>query len=324
MTTSENEQKVNVGVDVSKATLDMYIHETAETMQFGNNQKGIKSAIEMLSKRQIRLVVMESTSMYHLDLMDGLFDAEIPLKVANAKQMKDYARAVRKLAKTDSIDAKIIADFASKMCDTPTTRRESGVEELAELVKRRKQLVNLVVIEKQHAESTRNKEISKGIERMISEIEKEVEVVETQITNCLAENSKLQAKYELIKEIQGVGEVTATTLVATMPELGTLNRTKIAALAGLAPYNNDSGKSSKKRFIKGGRFDIRTCLYMATLCATRYNPEIKIFYKRLINSGKMKKVAITAAMRKLLIIINATVRDGVYDQNKRNILPTIA
>lgn len=309
---AKSKLEVNVGIDVSKHTLDVHIHEDNLAYQFDNDPSSIKKLIRTLKQYSIRLVVFESTGVYHEALAKGLHKAEIPLKIANARHVKDFARAKKYIAKTDRIDAKVIAEFCATMCDEHDDKPDENVEQLRALNKRREQLVEMRKNEKLRIESTRNKQVIKGITKVIDFLNEQILAVEKEIKECIGSSETLKSSYALLLSIPGIGYTTAAVLLASLPELGRMARTQVAALVGVAPYNRDSGKAFRKRHIQGGRFNLRRCLYMATLTAIRTNLPIRDFYLRLLGSGKPAKLAITAAMRKLVVIINAVLRDGEF------------
>jgi len=298
-----------VGIDVSKRSLEVCLHDQGDSRSFGNDPDGWTSLIRYLQPLQSILITLEATGGYERRAAAALRQAGFSVTVVNPTRIRRFAAAMGVLAKTDKIDARLIAWYARVAQPAPNGQLTPLEEQLGDLVERRRQLLVEVVAEKNRL-STCSEHVRGDIQEHIDWIEEHVDRLEQQIRDCIAQNPDWQVRAEIIDSVPGVGEVTASTLVAELPELGQLNRQKIAALVGLAPFNQDSGPKHGKRRIAGGRAGIRKTLFMATLSATRHNPIIRTFYERLLKSGKLKMVALTACMRKLLVIINAMVRKG--------------
>lgn len=298
-----------VGIDVSKRWLEVWVHGGAESCKIGNDPDGFRSLIEQMKAIQPVLIVFEATGGYESRAVKALSEAGFAVAVVNPTRVRRFAEALGILAKTDKIDARMIAHFASVAQPTPNARQTPLEEQLAAWVERRRQLLVELVAEKNRL-STCPDCVREGIEEHIAWLEEHIESLEAEIQVCIAQNAEWQARAEIIDSVPGVGLVTASTMVAELPELGQLNRQKIAALVGVAPFNKDSGPKKGKRRIFGGRDGVRRTLYMAALSATRCNPVIRAFYESLLQRGKEKKVALTACMRKLLVIINAMVKKG--------------
>lgn len=298
-----------VGIDVCKRWLDVRVYGEAESGRQGNDPHGIATLIEQMKVVQPEEIVFEATGGYERQAVKSLSEAGFGVAVVNPTRVRRFAQALGILAKTDKIDAQVIAHFASVVKPTVKSRQTPLEERLAACVERRRQLLADLVAEKNRL-STCLDCVRDGILEHIDWIEEHIEDLEAEIQACILQKPEWRERAEIIDSAPGIGEVTATTLVAELPELGQLNRQKIAALVGLAPFNRDSGPKKGKRRIFGGRSGIRRTLYMAALSATRHNSVIKAFYASLLARGKEKMVALTACMRKLLVIVNAMVRKG--------------
>jgi transposase len=308
-------QPIYAGIDVSKATLDLALGQQGEVRRFANDCAGhaaLGKALLALSTK-VSMVVLEATGGYEFACAAYLQGLGLPVAVVNPRQARDFARAMGHLAKTDRIDAQGLAHFASVLAEHEDLRRytaalpDANQLALRALVVRRGQLVKMRVAENNHL-NTGVATATKSIKAMIKSINTQLRHVDDEIAAQVKAHSGALAQQ--LMAVRGVGAKTAAMLIAQVPELGKLNRREIAALAGVAPMNRDSGRFSGKRVIQGGRADVRTGIYMATLVATRHNPVIKQFYERLLAAGKLKKVALVACMRKLLTILNAMVRDA--------------
>jgi transposase len=301
----ESQMKAYVGIDISRDTLDMAVYGEDKLWQFKNNPKDIARLCSLMNKVKPALVVFEATGGYEMPLYIALCETGLPAAPVNPRQVRDFAKATGKLAKTDALDAKVIARFASVMLPEPRPIPES--QEIKEIVARRNQLVQMIVAEKNRLHNAREK-IQERIQTHIQWLEEELDSTNKELALSIEDNPEWQKKNALLQSVPGVGPVLATTLLSDLPELGKLNRKQIAALAGVAPLNRDSGSMRGKRSIWGGRATVRASLYMGTLVAARYNPVISQLYQRLLEAGKCKKVALVACMRKLLTILNSMVR----------------
>jgi transposase len=296
-----------VGIDVSKAELDVCILGQAAGWQVGNQAEGIAELVAQLGQLSPELIAVEASGGYELSLVSELVAAGLPVSVVNPTRVRDFARAMGQLAKTDVIDAGMIAHFA-QVARPPLYRLQSeAAQYLSALVTRRAQMVAMLTAEKNRLQ-TSPPLLRPDVEEHVSWLTAKLQALEEEIRRCIQASPEWQEKEALLRSVPGIGPVTAATLLADMPELGHLNRQKIAALAGLAPFNRDSGPRQRKRRIFGGRAQVRRTLYMAALAAIKFNPVIRSFYQRLLSRGKEKKVAITACMRKLLVILNAILR----------------
>ena len=287
-------EKCYIGIDVSKNVFDIFILPFHKYMQFRNDLQGVKKFLRKVKTFSQALIVMESTGGYEKHLAQTLAKQKLAVAVVNPLRVRNFAKALGKLAKTDRIDAQTIALFAQKM--QPTTRVTCNEQQqvLAALHARRSQLIEMVVMEKNRLDKA-SPALKKSIQRIIKTLEKELQTINNALQQAIQANIDLQHKQVLLQTINGVGEVVANGMIATLPELGQLSAKQITALAGLAPYNRDSGTFRGQRTISGGRDSVRRILYMAALVAIRYNQTIATFYQRLCLAGKKKKVAIIAS-----------------------------
>jgi transposase len=304
---------VFVGVDVSKEQLDVAMGSDGSALRFGNVENGIANLVAELRVRNVGLVVLEATGGFEVPLAAALAAAHLPLVIVNPRQVRAFACATGQLAKTDRIDARVLALFAERIRPEPRTLPGEASRLLDALLARRRQLLDMITAEHNRL-GFAPKALHKGITKHIRWLQRELEDVDHAIAQSIQASPLWRAQDDLLRSIPSIGPVTSRTMIGTLPELGTLHRRQIAKLVGLAPFAQDSGRFRGKRRIGGGRSDVRKALYMSTLVATRHNPTIRAFYQRLIAAGKPKKVALTACMRKLLTILNAVVRTGSYSQ----------
>lgn len=299
---------VYIGMDVSKATLDICT-SNGETWQVPNTDRAIDELRARIAGLQPALIVLEATGGYELRAAGALASGGLPVAVVNPRQVRNFARSLNQLAKTDRIDARILAAFALTIRPEPRPLPDADTRELDALITRRRQLVEMIT-----AESTRLEMAApitrKQIKAHIAWLRRQLAQVNGDIDGMVRRSPIWRAKDDLLQSVPGIGNATARTLLALLPELGSLSDKQISALVGLAPFNRDSGVLRGRRTVWGGRVRVRTALYMAALVAMRYNPVLKAFYDRLRGAGKPAKVALVAVMHKLLIIINAMVRDG--------------
>ena len=299
--------KTYVGVDVSKDTLDIAVHPRQQSKQFKNSEAGIIGTASYIEGLAPALVVMEATGGLEMSLAAALGASGIPVAVVNPRQVRDYAKSMGKLAKTDTIDAQVMADFAAAVHPEPRPLADSQTQELKDILTRRSQLNEMITAEKNRLYRARIP-VGDHIKAHIAWLEQELGDMDSNLRRFIQGSPIWREKDNLLQSVPGVGPILSSTLLAELPELGMLNRKQIAALAGVAPLNHDSGKFRGKRTVWGGRAKVRAVLYMATLVATRRNAVIRCFYQRLIVVGKAKKAAITACMRKLLTIMNAMMK----------------
>ena len=296
-----------VGVDVAKATFDVALLPQGKTYHFAYDQAGIDQCKSLLTQPAATIVVLESTGGYESRLATELVEHGCRVAVVNPRQVRDLAKGLGQLAKTDRIDAGILARFAQVVELQFLEKTTEKQAELAALIQRRRQLVQLRVMESNRLELTRVKAARKSIEQVLKLFEKQIQQLEKQIAKLLESDERWNNLSQLLTSIPGIGTLTAATLLADLPELGKLTRQCVAALVGVAPYAADSGPQSGKRAIRGGRAALRRTLYMATITAKRCNPGIQKFAQRLQAAGKPFKVIMIACMRKLLTLINAIV-----------------
>jgi len=300
---------VNVGVDIGKSSLDVHIHEKGLCFQVSNTSDGIKALLIKLRYYQVERVVMEATGRYEYALAEACYVKGLPVCIVKPLSIRRFAGAVDQLAKTDKIDAAIIAEFGATIKPRPTPQKSKNLIKIKDLLTRRRQ-----VMESRTQELNRKKIMGKALEiscdRFIRFYDAEIERLEKQLDQIVSEQADWAEKKALLMTAPGVGNTLAYTLLADLPEIGTLSNKEAASLVGVAPFNRDSGSMRGKRRIRGGRATVRTILYMATLSALQCNQVIKAFYRRLVAEGKHKKVAITACMRKFITILNAMVRDN--------------
>jgi transposase len=299
-----------VGIDISKDKLDIGIIPTSENWSIPNDVDGLTELAFRLSDLSPKLVVMEATGGFERPVRAVLEQAGLPCAVVNPRQVRDFAKSKNILAKTDSLDALVLASFGEKMEPKARPGKDKETQELEAIVTRRRQLIGILTGEKNRLGQVASEKMRTNIQEHISWIEKCLKDLEKDMRKRIKQMPEWREKAKIICSVPGIGPVTMCTMLALFPELGKLSRKQIASLAGLAPFNRDSGKFRGQRRIWGGRAPVRSVLYMATLSAIRWNRVIKAFYTRLKEAGKKSKVAITACMRKLLIILNSMVRSG--------------
>jgi len=298
-----------VGIDVSKDRLDVHVLPQDEAFSVERNGKGLAQLVERLKSFAPSLVAVEATGGFESTTAAAVAGAGLPLAVVNPAQVRHYAQALGKRAKTDPIDALVIARFAADVRPQARPLPDEMTQLLADLVARRRQIVEMLQAERQRDKRVTVRRLKKSIARLIAALEKELAELDHDIDDAVRSSPAWREKEDLLASVPGVGSVTASTLIAELPELGTLDRKQIAALAGLAPYTRQSGKWKGHSTIGGGRKQVCKALFMAAMVAARHNPVLKAFRDRLVAAGKPKKVAIIAVARKLLTILNAILRD---------------
>ena len=298
---------VFVGIDVSKHQLDIAVRPTARLWTVGHDEAGVSALIAELRQLAPTLIVLEATGGLELPLAGALATAALPVAIVNPRQVRDFARSTGVLAKTDRLDAQLLARFADVVRPEPRPLPDAQAQELSALVLRRRQLIEMLTAEKNRL-STASRRIRPQIQAHIEWLHRQLAQFDDELRELVRNSPLWREKEDVLRSAPGVGPVLATTLLAGLPELGTLTRQQIAALVGVAPLNRDSGTLRGRRTVWGGRAPIRAVLYMATLVATRRNPVIAAFYQRLVAAGKARKVALTACMRKLLTILNAMLK----------------
>lgn len=298
---------VFVGIDVSKQQLDIAVRPTARLWTVGNDEAGVSALIAELRQLAPTLIVLEATGGLEMPLAGALAATGLPLAIINPRQVRDFARSTGVLAKTDRLDAQLLARFAEVVRPDPRPLPDAQAQELSALVLRRRQLIEMLTAEKNRL-SIAPRRIRPQIQVHIEWLHRQLAQFDDELRELVRSSPLWREKDDVLRSAPGVGPVLATTLLAGLPELGTLTRQQIAALVGVAPLNRDSGTLRGRRTVWGGRAHIRAVLYMATLVATRRNPVIAAFYQRLVAAGKARKVALTACMHKLLTILNAMLK----------------
>jgi len=299
--------EIFVGIDVSKAWLDIAVHESSVEFRVDNNSIGISDLIQRVKKLKPTLIVIEPTGGFEITVVAEMLGAELPVVVMNARRIRNFARATGQLAKTDKLDARVLAHFAAAI--RPPLRALPNEEEvqLTALLTRRRQVVEMLTVEKNRLVTVRSK-MRADIEAHVEWLKRSLNELDQEIEDFVKDSPVWKEKDALLQSVPGVGPVTSATLLGMLPELGKLNRQEIAALVGLAPINKDSGKKQGKRRVFGGRAAVRNVLYMCAMAAKKFNPVLAKFYEKLLKAGKEKKVALTACMRKLLVILNSMMR----------------
>jgi transposase len=302
--------KTYVGIDVAKAHVDVYDTIVKSHVRYENNRAGIKKCVRYLISLQPELIVLESTGGYEVELALALNQASLPVAVVNPRRVRDFGRAVGQLAKTDRIDAVLLARYAATIQPSRQTYPNRHSRRMKALIARRGQLVKMRVAETNRQEHIHDRVIARSISAIIKTLDSEIDKTEQELKALICEIPELQQKMQSLLSVPGIGQTTAIMLLTELPELGQINRRQVAALIGLAPLNRDSGTFRGKRMTGGGRRAVRTRLYMPTVVACHYNPVLKQFYQRLLEKGKTKMTALVAAMRKLLTIINTMIAKG--------------
>ena len=310
----------NVGIDVSKDWLDIVVTPSGETLRIENTEEQAGVVVKKLEELKPERIIVEATGGYEQMITARLYMAKLPVCRVNPKRVRYFARSVGQLAKTDKLDAKVLARFGEVVKPALTQLPTEDEQLLGALLTRREQLLAMLVAEKSRMDLAPGK-VKPSLNEHITWLKQRIKELEKEIETFINSRPDLKEKDELLQQVEGIGKKTSAKLIADLPELGACDRKQIAALVGAAPYSQDSGKKKGQRSISGGRPAVRSILYMATLTATRCNPVIKEFYQRLLKAGKKKKVAIVACMRKLLTILNAMLRDRKHWIPALNALP---
>jgi transposase len=300
-----------VGIDVSKDRLDVHVHPAGKAFAVARNAEGLDVLVARLVPLKAHAVAVEATGGFETVVAASLGGAGLPVIVVNPAQVRAFATALGKRAKTDRIDAAVIARFVAATAPEVRPLPDAETRVLADLVTRRRQIIQMIVAERQRERQMPSRHLRKSVARLIKALEKELNVLDAEIDDSIRGTPAWREKEDLLKSVPGVGNITARTLIAEMPELGSLDRHQAASLAGLAPWTRQSGKWKGKSFTGGGRSSVRTALFMAALTAKRCNPILKAFHQRLIAAGKPKMVALIATARKLITILNAILRDKI-------------
>lgn len=299
-----------IGIDVAKATLEIGIDTTREIFSVANDPQALPALVARLETLAPERIVVEATGGYETLLVAACIAANLPIVVVNPRQARNFAKAIGKLAKTDRVDALVLAHFARAVRPEQRLHKSEAAQAVSALVARRRQLTEMLVAEENRRQSPLFAEMADEFKEHIEWLQKRIAELDRDLQNQIQRTQHWREQDDLLQSAKGVGPVLSVTLLTQLPELGRLNRREIALLVGVAPISHDSGKRRGERHIAGGRAAVRSVLYMGTLAALRFNPVIKEFYQRLLAKGKLKKVAITACMRKLLTILNAMVRDN--------------
>ncbi|MEI8619711.1 IS110 family transposase [Pseudoalteromonas sp. B129b] len=310
MNTLNNQNEINVGVDTGKTQLDIYIRPLDIYFTVENNDGGIKHAIKTLKKHPITRVTIEATGRLEHPFIMACAQANIPFVVANPVNIKRFAGAIGQKAKTDKLDAQLIAHFGEAIKPPLSSLKPEQMRLMSDLLSRRRPLMDMQTMEKNRSQIM-PKTISSLIKPILTALKNQIEKVDLKLQKLIKECDEYKFKNDIIQSVPGVGNVVAFNLLSDMPELGCVNNKEAASLVGVAPFNRESGAYQGKRMIRGGRPKIRTAMYMAMMSAIQCNPKFKAIYHRLVAAGKPKKVAIIACIRKLIVIINSMVRDGV-------------
>ncbi len=308
-----------IGIDVAKAHLDVAVRPTGEAKRFVAEK--LDELVAFVQQAKPTLVVMEATGGLETSVAAALAATGVAVAVVNPRQARDFAKAIGKLAKTDAIDAAVLAHFAEAVRPKPRSLPDAQTRELEALVMRRRQLLEMLVAEQNRLSSCRVKSMRTSLEQHIEWLRRQVKDIDKDIGKSVRNSPMWREKDDLLQSVPGIGPVVSSMMLASLPELGALNRKQIAALVGVAPINRDSGTLRGKRSVWGGRAPMRAALYMATLVATKHNSVIRSFYQRLLIAGKAKKVALVACMHKLLTIVNAMMRSGRRWQSSNSATP---
>lgn len=304
-----------VGIDVSKDRLDVHLCPSGEVFATPRNGEGLAALLERLGALPVELVVLEATGGFETVVAAALAGARLPLAVVNPRQIRDFARATGRLAKTDALDAAVIARFAEAVRPEPRPLPDAEAQALGEMVARRRQIVETMVAERNRRRHLTQPRLVKGVDRVLALLQAELSGIESDIDGAVRKTPAWREREDLLRSVPSIGPAVARTLIAELPELGALDRRKIASLVGLAPVNRDSGTLRGRRAIAGGRATVRAALFMSVMVAIRHKLPLQATYERLRKAGKPPKVAIVACMRKLLTIANAIIRDAKPWQN---------
>lgn len=312
---SEQKEERFVGIDVSKAMLEVAIRPSGERWSVANEEAGVRELVKALEKTTPTLIVVEATGGMQTLVVAELAAAGLPVAVVNPRQARDFAKATGRLAKTDAIDAEVLANFGQAIRPEVRELKDEQTQLLTALMSRRRQIIDMLTAEKNRFASA-PKAVRKEIRKHIEWLEARLKAMDGQISDTIKENPAWREKDLILRSTPGVGPVLSVSLLAGLPELGRLNRQKLAALVGVAPLNRDSGTYRGTRKVWGGRAQVRAVLYMAAVSASRANPVIRVFYQRLVAAGKKPKVALTACMRRLLCILNTMIKNGTRWQHE--------
>lgn len=303
-----NIQPTFVGIDLSKEQLDIFVRPQGSFWVEPYNSAGVEALVERLVELQPQLVLVEATGGYETRMVAALAHARLPVVLVNPRRVRDFAKATAKLAKTDRIDAEVLAHFAEVIHPEPRPLADQDQQELSALMSRHRQLTEMITMERNRLHTT-TETVSRYIQSNLDWLHNQLKLVDQDLDHFIGNIPTFQRKIEIVTSAPGVGPVLSKALISQLPELGTISNKSIAALVGVAPFNRDSGRYRGRRMIWGGRSYVRSMLYMGALVASRHNPVICVFYQRLLQAGKTHKVALTACMRKLITILNTMVRN---------------
>lgn len=308
-------QKINVGVDTGKDFLDLHVRPLNEHFKVTNDKKGIGEAIKRLKKFNIERIVIEATGRYEALFMAAYAKANLPFSLVNPVQVKRFAGAIGRKAKTDKLDAALIAHFSEVIQPPLSTLKPENMQKMADALTRRNQLLEMQTREKNRLQIM-PKNLQPSIKAILTVLKKQIQKMDDELALLIESCPEFKAKSELLQSMPGIGKVSAAALISYLPELGLMNSKEVAALVGVAPMSKESGRSKGKQVTQGGRHQVRTVLFMAIMSAMQCNATFKSTYARLVEAGKPKKVAIIACVRKMVVILNSMVRDGVMWEQK--------
>ena len=311
MNAQNNQNEINVGVDTGKTQLDIYIRPLAIYFVVSNDEVGIKEAIKTIKKHKVTRIVIEATGRLEQPFIMACAKANLPFVIANPVRIKKFAGAINQQAKTDKLDAQLIAYYAEVMKPDLSQLKPEDIRLMSDLLSRRRQLMEMQTMEKNRLQIM-PKEITSSIKPVLTVMKNQLDKIDNKLQKLIDSRDEYKIKNDIIQSVPGVGKVVAFNLISEMPELGYINNKEASSLVGVAPFNRESGSYKGNRMIRGGRSQIRTAMYMAMMSAIQCNRTFKEYYQRLVAAGKPKKVAIIACIRKLVITLNSMVRDGVY------------
>ncbi len=306
----KEQENIFVGIDVSKQKLDVYLYPANKHFQISNSKSGFEQLLKKLSTFEVSLIAMESTGLYHREVFYFLSDKNIKVAVLNPARVKSFANSLEQIAKTDRIDARTIALFASKLNPRPSNPPSLLERKLELFNRRRSQLIRMRASEKNRIQSVNDSFIKKEIDKNIKNLSKQIEKIDLELNSILKQDEELNCKFKILKTIPGIGDKVAKALITDLPELGKVNSKQIASIVGVAPKNRDSGVYKGTRRISGGRKDLRCALYMSAMAVIQGNSSINIFYKNLVNRGKRPQVAMVAVIRKIISIANSLIKNN--------------
>ena len=311
MNAQNNQNEINVGVDTGKTQLDIYIRPLDIYFVVSNDEVGIKEAIKTIKKHKVTRIVIEATGRLEQPFIMACAKANLPFVIANPVRIKKFAGAINQQAKTDKLDAQLIAYYAEVMKPDLSQLKPEDIRLMSDLLSRRRQLMEMQTMEKNRLQIM-PKEIISSIKPVLTVMKNQLDKIDNKLQKLIDSRDEYKIKNDIIQSVPGVGKVVAFNLISEMPELGYINNKEASSLVGVAPFNRESGSYKGNRMIRGGRSQIRTAMYMAMMSAIQCNRTFKEYYQRLVAAGKPKKVAIIACIRKLVITLNSMVRDGVY------------